>query len=215
MTPPLEDCLTGLTGSSNRAGTGCTDLQPSTDLSFDYMAFLFAFFREYIEHFSYGNADTDDLWKFLSKASGHDVATLMNAWIREMGFPIVRVSTIRTPKATEEGKTILSFKQERFNGIPPGCRGSRGQQVWSIPITGIYMRDGVAIKKFEVMLDKSSMVMELDGLNLDDPDCWLKINPRLTGFYRVRYSEDLFRNLFSNLSSSHLTSIDRMGRRNL
>ncbi len=38
VTPPL-DCLTGLTGSSTRAGTGCTDLQlissgrlPSTDL---------------------------------------------------------------------------------------------------------------------------------------------------------------------------------------
>ncbi len=27
MTSPLQDCLTGLTGSSTRAGTGCTDLQ--------------------------------------------------------------------------------------------------------------------------------------------------------------------------------------------
>ncbi len=27
MLPPLEDCLTGLTGSSTLAGTGCTDLQ--------------------------------------------------------------------------------------------------------------------------------------------------------------------------------------------
>ena len=28
VAPSLEDCLTGLTGSSTRAGTGCTDLQP-------------------------------------------------------------------------------------------------------------------------------------------------------------------------------------------
>ncbi len=27
VAPPLEDCLTGLTGSSTRAETGCTDLQ--------------------------------------------------------------------------------------------------------------------------------------------------------------------------------------------
>ncbi len=27
VAPPLEDCLPGLTGSSTRAGTGCTDLQ--------------------------------------------------------------------------------------------------------------------------------------------------------------------------------------------
>ncbi len=27
VAPPLGDCLTGLTGSSTQAGTGCTDLQ--------------------------------------------------------------------------------------------------------------------------------------------------------------------------------------------
>ena len=27
MATPLEECLTGLTGSSTRAGTSCTDLQ--------------------------------------------------------------------------------------------------------------------------------------------------------------------------------------------
>ncbi len=27
VAPPLEDCLTGLMGSSTRAGTGCTELQ--------------------------------------------------------------------------------------------------------------------------------------------------------------------------------------------
>ena len=27
VAPPLEDCLTGLNGSSTRAGTGCTKLQ--------------------------------------------------------------------------------------------------------------------------------------------------------------------------------------------
>ena len=27
MSPPLEDCLTGLKGSSTLTGTGCTDLQ--------------------------------------------------------------------------------------------------------------------------------------------------------------------------------------------
>ena len=42
--------------------------------------------REYIQHFSYSNADTDDLWLFLSKASGRDVASLMNSWIREIGM---------------------------------------------------------------------------------------------------------------------------------
>ena len=83
--------------------------------------------------------------------------------------------------------------------------------VWSIPIQGIYMKDGIAIQKFDVLFDKKITNVELEGFDLADPNCWLKINPRLTGFYRVHYSEELFQNLFKNLSSAHLTSVDRMG----
>ena len=36
--PPLEDCLTGLTGSSTIAGTGCADLQLISSSMADYQA---------------------------------------------------------------------------------------------------------------------------------------------------------------------------------
>ena len=170
--------------------------------------------REYIEHFSYGNADTDDLWQFLSKATAGkadvDVASLMDSWIREMGFPVVKVSVATNNNDSNTGKAVLTMTQERFNGLQPVGGGSK-PPLWSIPIKGIYNRDGVSVETFEVLFDKKTTTVELEGFDPADPDCWLKLNPRLTGFYRVRYSEDLFKNLFANLSSPHLTSIDRMG----
>ena len=63
--------------------------------------------------FCYRNADTDDLWMFLSKASGQDVGSLMNSWIREIGFPVVKVSILKTPEAEESGVTTIQMTQQR------------------------------------------------------------------------------------------------------
>ena len=83
--------------------------------------------------------------------------------------------------------------------------------LWSIPVQGIYMKDGIVIEKFELLFDKKTTTLELEGFDMNDPSCWLKLNPKLTGFYRVHYCDDLFQNLFKNLSSKFLTSVDRMG----
>ena len=39
----------------------------------------------YLKSHAYGNATTNDLWSALSEASGQDVNTLMDPWIRTMG----------------------------------------------------------------------------------------------------------------------------------
>ena len=76
---------------------------------------------------------------------------------------------------------------------------------------GVYMKNGFKLSYFELVLDKEEAQLELDGLDLSDPDCWVKINPGLTGFYRVSYDSDLLKNLFANLCHPCLTSVDRMG----
>lgn len=162
--------------------------------------------RDYIQNFSYGNADTEDLWHFLSKSAGIDVATLMNTWIKEMGFPVVAVSTTLSPS----GEVALKLSQHRFTSESNGK--SSPPMLWSIPVQGIYMKNGISLEHFEVLFDKKSITIELEGIDLKDLNCFVKLNPRLTGFYRVHYSENLFHNLFHNLSSTHLTSVDRMGK---
>ena len=44
--------------------------------------------QEYMEHFCYDNATTEDLWHFLSSSSKQDVGTIMNAWIRYVSMQI-------------------------------------------------------------------------------------------------------------------------------
>jgi aminopeptidase N len=56
------------------------------------MFFSFSLFFSVFQEFSYGNATTEDLWKFLSSSSRKDVGSVMNSWIRELGFPVVKVS---------------------------------------------------------------------------------------------------------------------------
>ena len=36
------------------------------------------------------------------------------------------------------------------------------------------------------MFDKKSADIKIEGFDVNDPACWIKINPKLTGFYRVR-----------------------------
>ena len=73
--------------------------------------------RDYIQNFSYGNADTEDLWQCMTKASGIEVGNLMNSWIREMGFPVIKISALRGPEEDiNNGKVILKLSQQRFSG---------------------------------------------------------------------------------------------------
>ena len=78
--------------------------------------------QNYMDFFAYGNATTEDLWRFFSDASCIDVASLMNNWIRELGFPVLRVTYSKT--VTEEGicTAILKFKQERFSNSTASSR---------------------------------------------------------------------------------------------
>ena len=84
-------------------------------------------------------ADTDDLWKFMTKSSGIDVGSLMNSWIRKMGFPVVVVTVIKTIEDYKDidisGKITLKLTQHRFCG---GNTQSPQKQpmLWSIPIQG-------------------------------------------------------------------------------
>lgn len=82
--------------------------------------------------------------------------------------------------------------------------------MWSIPLKGMYMDRSGELHKFEILFDKRRAEVELVNFDWEDPSCWLKLNPGLTGFYRVHYGERLFAALLGHLSSKYLTAIDRM-----
>lgn len=71
----------------------------------------------YFKEFAYQNTDENDLWRHLSEASHQDIASLMNTWISQSGYPVVHVS--------DQG-----ISQSRFF-IGPHEPSS---QIWPIPL---------------------------------------------------------------------------------
>ncbi len=77
--------------------------------------------RQYLEKFRYGNASGHDLWSSLQEASGTDVSRIMEGWISQEGFPVVKASLA-------DGR--LTLEQERFL-----LTGGTSKQTWPIPVT--------------------------------------------------------------------------------
>src|SRR5690606_11786850 len=71
----------------------------------------------YFKEFAYQNTDDDDLWRHLSKASGKDIALLMNTWISQSGYPVVHL--------TKDG-----LSQEQFFIGPH----ETSHRLWPIPL---------------------------------------------------------------------------------
>ncbi|EME48197.1 hypothetical protein DOTSEDRAFT_69971 [Dothistroma septosporum NZE10] len=122
---------------------------------------------DYLKAHEYSNATTDDLFTALSKASGQDVATFMEPWIRRIGFPVVTV-------AEEPGQ--LSFRQSRFlsaGDVEP----AEDETVWWIPLglkTGPHATDA----QREPLAVKEETFRDID---ID----FYKVNADQTGFYRT------------------------------
>jgi len=127
--------------------------------------------RAYLNKYRESNATADDFWRELGTASGRDVATIANAWIKEPGHPVVHVEA--TP--TADGLR-LALRQERFFADPRAADGA-AKQIWPVPLVIKYGR-GAAQESRSVLLDRESAQIDLDGAE------WFFPNAAGAGFYR-------------------------------
>lgn len=74
----------------------------------------------YFKNHAYSNTEADDLWNALSAASGKDIASFMNTWISQPGYPVVT--------ATPSG-----ISQKQFFIGPH----KRSKKLWPIPLAAI------------------------------------------------------------------------------
>jgi tricorn protease interacting factor F2/3 len=140
--------------------------------------------RQYLQKFRYSNASGHDLWSNLQEASGTEVSRIMEGWISQEGFPIVKVSLVG-------GR--LTLEQERFL-----LTGGTSKQTWPIPVT--MNVDG---KTQSLLLDKKKA-----EVNLPTTPQSLKVNVDQTGFYVVQYDG---RELQGLVWKSRLSPLDRWG----
>jgi len=139
---------------------------------------------QYLQKFRYSNASGHDLWSSLQEASGTDVSRIMEGWISQEGFPVIKASLV-------DGR--LTLEQERFL-----LTGGTSKQTWPIPVT--MNVDG---KTQSLLLDKKRA-----EVNLPATPRSLKLNVDQTGFYVVQYDG---KELLDLVWKSRLSTLDRWG----
>nr|POE85691.1 aminopeptidase m1 [Quercus suber] len=151
----------------------------------------------FIKKFACSNAKTEDLWAALEEGSGEPVNRLMNSWTKQKGFPVVSVK-VKDQK--------LVFEQSQFL-----ASGYLGEGQWIVPITlccGIYD----VHKNFLLQTKSDALAMkELLSEESNLASAWVKLNFNQTGFYRVKYDEDLAAKLRYAIEKKYLSTIDRLG----
>ncbi|KAL9014793.1 MAG: hypothetical protein Q9173_000584 [Seirophora scorigena] len=123
----------------------------------------------YLKAHAYGNATTNDLWAALSKASGKDVNTFMDPWIRKIGFPLLTV-------AEEPGQ--LGVRQTRFL-LTGDVKAEEDQTLWWIPL-GLKTNSKGSGAATEALSSKEETIRDVD-------EAFYKFNSNQTGFYRTNY----------------------------
>ncbi|CAL2233733.1 unnamed protein product [Prunus armeniaca] len=162
----------------------------------------------YIRKHASSNAKTEDLWAALEEGSGEPVNKLMNSWTQQKGYPVVSVK-IKDQK--------LEFDQTQFLSS-----GSQGDGQWIVPITlccGSYnVRKSFLLQTKSRTLDIKEFlgcsIAETGsrGSNENNALCsWIKVNVDQTGFYRVKYDEELADKLRNAIENKYLSATDRFG----
>ena len=83
--------------------------------------------NDYLTTHSHANTETSDLWDALERSSGRAVRTIMDTWINQGGYPLVRVG--------EDGS--LTQTPFSYRGDPGGAIGS----AWLVPVLTRSLRD--------------------------------------------------------------------------
>jgi puromycin-sensitive aminopeptidase len=153
-------------------------------------------FRKGISHYlathSFGNTETSDLWNALETASGEPVTSMMDSWIGQRGHPMIFIES-------GPDDSTVTLRQQRFL-----YDGSAADERWAVPINIRALVGGV-VQHHRLLLDDVTATFSFDG-----PVDWVVINDGAWGFYRVRYSAELWARLRDAGVGDVLDSLERL-----
>ncbi|KAL5559483.1 hypothetical protein UlMin_035694 [Ulmus minor] len=153
----------------------------------------------YIKKHASSNTKTEDLWTALEEGSGEPVHKLMSSWTKQKGYPVVTVK-VKDQK--------LEFEQSQFLSSGP-----RGDRQWIVPITLCF--GSYDICKNFLLQTKSDTLDINEILGKENSQSafsnWIKLNVDQTGFFRVKYDEELAARLKNAIEKKQLSATDRFG----
>ncbi|XP_038059701.1 putative aminopeptidase-2 [Patiria miniata] len=169
--------------------------------------------KSYLRALQYGNAENSDMWYHVNKATKEDgvdlgdgitdIATVMDSWTNQMGFPVVMITRTYSGQAN---KITASATQKRYLADQLADTTSPYPDlgyVWHIPLTLTGgANPNLANPELRWMRpeDQTTEVV-LHGAGGDSN--WFLVNVNQTGFYRVNYDETNWALLSAQLQADH------------
>jgi aminopeptidase N len=153
----------------------------------------------YIAKHLYSNVENEDLWKALTEAAWKynripadvTVKDIMTSWVSQAGFPLLSVD--------QSDANFIRLGQEQFHhSSSTGALPTN--TTWFVPVSIAYPMSARA--------DFSNTVpkywMTTSGLNIDLEERPFIINVQQTGYYRVNYDPQNWKDLAKVLKEDHL-----------
>ncbi|BDZ30295.1 M1 family metallopeptidase [Lactiplantibacillus sp. WILCCON 0030] len=137
--------------------------------------------KQYFETHQYGNATGADLWQALGAASGIDLATIMQSWLEQPGYPVVTAAVV-------DGQLTLAQTQF-FIGD-----GQTADRQWSIPLNSNYDAAPQILAAPRVTLGDYAELRQAAGKPF-------RINVGNNSHFIVKYDQTLLDDILSDAES--------------
>lgn len=145
--------------------------------------------KNYFAEHRYSNAAGADLWKALGEASGIDVGAIMNSWLEQPGYPVVKAAV------GADGALHLTQKQF-FIG-----EGKDVGRKWQIPLNGNYNEVPQLMTDTELVLGDYAGMRAREGRPF-------RLNLENNAHFIVEYDETLLKDILA--SADDLDDISRL-----
>lgn len=144
----------------------------------------------YLKKHQFDNTETTDLWDAIEESSQQPARALMDTWVFQPGYPLLSVRV--------EGAEVI-VSQQIFRYVQDGSDVDRR---WQAPIfLRAHTADGDHVQT--ALLTGNELRIALPA-----PPEWVVANAGGHGFYRVRYSQELLKQLTANLYEN-LSAVER------
>ena len=160
--------------------------------------------HDYLTGHAYDNARGSHLWGSINVAAERDssglgvsVTGLMEAWIKQVGYPVVKADVNRSGSSAE-----VTVSQSRFL-YDHLLNAKADDSIWPVPISHAHVGSAARTKTM-LTGPEARFRADADG-------GWLKLNAGQTGFFRVAYNEPEWDRLKDAIASQSLEPVDRLG----
>jgi puromycin-sensitive aminopeptidase len=136
--------------------------------------------NDYLTTHSHDNTETSDLWDALERSSGRAVRTIMDTWINQGGYPLVKVSV-------DGSLTQTPFS---YRGAPGGAIGAE----WQVPVLTRSLEDPDPDPTPNLLTGTASPA---SGVGADTR----LVNAGGSGYYRVSYPTAMIERLSGAMGS--------------